>query len=108
MESLERRILDGKCRGDNVKQFGVVFLTILIAELGDKTQLATMLYTSDKSVSPLFVFFAAAAALVCSTAIAVFVGSALTRVVPEATLKIVAGIAFIGVGIYTVVDVIRK
>jgi putative Ca2+/H+ antiporter (TMEM165/GDT1 family) len=91
-----------------VKQFGVIFLTILIAELGDKTQLATLLYTSDKAVSPIFVFLAAAAALICSTAIAVVVGASLGRIIPETTLKIVAGIAFVGVGLYTIVNAIPR
>jgi putative Ca2+/H+ antiporter (TMEM165/GDT1 family) len=91
---------------DNVKQFGVIFLTILVAELGDKTQLATLLYTSERAISPIFVFFAAAAALVCSTAIAVFVGASLGRIVPETTLKVVAGIAFVGVGLYTIVSAV--
>jgi putative Ca2+/H+ antiporter (TMEM165/GDT1 family) len=81
----------------------VIFLTIFLAELGDKTQLATLLYTSDKAFPPLFVFFSAAAALICSTALAVFIGAAAGRVIPETTLKIVAGVAFIGVGIYTIV-----
>ena len=46
------------------KYFGVVFAAVFIAELGDKTQLATMLFASDKEVSKWVVFFAASTAIV--------------------------------------------
>jgi putative Ca2+/H+ antiporter (TMEM165/GDT1 family) len=80
----------------------VVFLSILVAELGDKTQLATMLYATDQSVRPFSVFIAASAALVLSSLIAVLFGGTVGRLVPAATLKLVAGIAFIAVGIWTI------
>jgi len=87
-----------------VRTLLVIFGSVLLAELGDKTQLATMLYATDKTVQPLFVFFAASTALVVSTFLAVLFGSTITRFVPEATLKLIAGIAFIGVGIWTILS----
>lgn len=84
-----------------MKNFAVIFATVLLAELGDKTQLATLLYTTEKAFSPLFVFLAASLALVCSTGIAVFAGASIGRVFPRSTIKLIAGIAFIAVGIYT-------
>ena len=85
-----------------MKNFGVIFVTVLLAELGDKTQLATMLYTTDKTFSPLLVFLAASMALVCSTGIAVFAGSSIGRIFAPSTIKLIAGISFIAIGIYTV------
>jgi putative Ca2+/H+ antiporter (TMEM165/GDT1 family) len=85
-----------------VKTLFVIFGSVLLAELGDKTQMATMLYATDKSVSPLYIFAAASSALVLSTLLAVLFGSFITRFVPPATLKLIAGIAFIGVGIWTI------
>jgi putative Ca2+/H+ antiporter (TMEM165/GDT1 family) len=81
-----------------------VFFTVLIAEMGDKTQLATMLYATDERFGRFAVFAAAAAALVASSAIAVLAGSVITRFVPETTLKIAAGVGFIAVGIWTLVS----
>ena len=61
------------------KLFGTVFLTILVAELGDKTQLATLLYATDAAPTRWTVFAAAAAALVFSTALAVLAGGLVAR-----------------------------
>ena len=80
----------------------VIFGSVLLAELGDKTQMATMLYATDTSVRPLTIFLAASSALVLSTLLAVVFGSAITRFVSPATLKLIAGIAFIAVGIWTI------
>ena len=82
----------------------VIFGSVLLAELGDKTQVATMLYATNQAVRPLFVFLAASCALVLSTLLAVLFGSTVTRFVPASTLKLIAGIAFIGVGIWTVIS----
>jgi putative Ca2+/H+ antiporter (TMEM165/GDT1 family) len=82
----------------------MIFGSILLAELGDKTQIATLLYATEKSVSPVVVFLAAAGALVVSTLLAVLFGSTITRYMPEKTLKLIAGIAFIAVGIWTIVS----
>ena len=56
------------------KVFTTIFIAVFIAELGDKTQLATMLFASDKDVSKLTVFIAASAALVVASAIGEFDG----------------------------------
>src|SRR5437016_5964651 len=85
-----------------VKTVLVIFGSVLLAELGDKTQMATMLYATDKSVRPLTVFAASSAALLVSTLLAVLFGSTITRYIPATTLKLIAGIAFIAVGIWTI------
>jgi putative Ca2+/H+ antiporter (TMEM165/GDT1 family) len=87
-----------------VKTLLVIFGSVLLAELGDKTQLATMLFATDKNVRPVQVFVAAAGALVLSTLLAVLFGSLVTRVIPASSLKLIAGLAFIAVGIWTIVS----
>ena len=75
-----------------------VFVTVFIAELGDKTQLATMLFAADKEVSKWTVFFGASLALVAASAIGVLAGSALSTVISEKHLHYIAGIGFIAIG----------
>ncbi|CCG09684.1 TMEM165/GDT1 family protein [Pararhodospirillum photometricum] len=79
-----------------------VFLTVFFAELGDKTQLATVLFASGGEVRPLWVFFAASAALVLSTALAVFVGVLASRYAAALPLQLIAGVGFIVIGAWTV------
>ena len=83
------------------KYFGIVFAAVFIAELGDKTQLATMLFASDKEVSKWVVFFAASTALIATSAIGVIAGSMVSEFVSEKTLAVIAGVGFITVGAWT-------
>jgi putative Ca2+/H+ antiporter (TMEM165/GDT1 family) len=83
------------------KVLGTVFTSVFIAELGDKTQLATMLFASDKDASKLTVFAGATAALIVTSAIGVAAGSAVSQYVSEKTLHYLAGIGFIAIGIWT-------
>jgi len=87
-----------------VKELFVIFGSVLLAELGDKTQIATMLYATDRGIRPLSVFVAASSALVVSTLLAVLFGSTVTRFVSPTTLKLIAGIVFVGVGIWSILS----
>jgi putative Ca2+/H+ antiporter (TMEM165/GDT1 family) len=83
------------------KIFLTIFASVFIAELGDKTQLATMLFAADKDVSKYTVFLAASAALIIATALGVLAGSVLSEYINEKYLHYVAGIGFITIGIFT-------
>jgi len=83
------------------KILSTIFTSVFIAELGDKTQLATMLFASDKDISKLTVFTGAALALVLTSAIGVLAGSAISHYVSEKHLHYVAGIGFIAIGLWT-------
>jgi putative Ca2+/H+ antiporter (TMEM165/GDT1 family) len=80
-----------------------VFATVFVAELGDKTQLATLLYASDRAVSKLTVFVGAATALVLASAIGVLAGNLIAEYVSPRVLHYVAGAGFIAIGIWTLV-----
>ena len=90
-----------------MNQFFVIFTSVFLAEVGDKTQLATMLFATDQNVSKLGVFAAAAAALVTSTVVAVLAGEFVARFIPPSTLRVVAGLGFILVGIWTLFTAAR-
>jgi len=76
-------------------------MSVLIAELGDKTQLATFLFAANKEVSKLTVFLGASMALIVASGIAVVAGHALSQHLSEKYLNYLAGISFIGIGIWT-------
>ncbi len=84
------------------KAFLSVFITVFLAEIGDKTQLATMLFAAEAESNKWVIFAGSALALVCAAAIGVLVGAQLERLISPRTLKIVAGIGFIAIGIWTI------
>ena len=86
-----------------MKLFFTIFITVFIAELGDKTQLATMLYASKEQTSSTLIFCAAALALVLSTFIGVFAGKYLGQWMNTQLLSKLAGIGFILVGVWTLI-----
>ena len=91
----------------DLKTTVAIFGTVFLAELGDKTQLATVLFASNRQNTALAVFFAAAAALVASTAIAVAAGSALSHYVNTRHLSILAGAGFFVIGAWTLWSALR-
>jgi putative Ca2+/H+ antiporter (TMEM165/GDT1 family) len=84
------------------KAFFSVFVTVFLAEIGDKTQLATVLFAAEAKTSKWVIFAGSALALVLAAAIGVLVGAQLERFVSPRTLKIVAGIGFIAIGVWTI------
>ncbi len=81
----------------------IVFGTVFLAELGDKTQLATLLFATNKEVSRLTVFIGASLALILTSGIGVLAGSFLSNLVDEKHLSIAAGIGFIAIGLWTLI-----
>jgi Ca2+/H+ antiporter, TMEM165/GDT1 family len=80
--------------------FAATFAAVFLAELGDKTQLATMTLTAAHQ-RPWTVFVASALALVASTALAVAAGTFVTRYVSPVWLARLAGALFIVMGVLT-------
>ncbi|HHU77874.1 MAG: TMEM165/GDT1 family protein [Caldicoprobacterales bacterium] len=84
-----------------MKTLIMTFLLIFLAELGDKTQLATMLMAA-KSDCVWLVFLGSAAALAASSLIGVLAGDFIARYIPQSTIHFASGIAFIIIGILLV------
>ena len=86
----------------DLKVLFVVFGTVFLAELGDKTQLATVLFASKPSVSLVTVFVGASLALILSSLLAVAAGSVISQYVNPRYLSYIAGAGFIVIGIWTI------
>ena len=80
-----------------------VFTAVFIAELGDKTQLATMLFAADREVSKLTVFAGASLALIVASAIGVLAGGLIAQTISEKHLHYIAGTGFIAIGLWTLI-----
>ena len=79
----------------------MVFLITFLAEMGDKTQISTLLFSSNKEINRWGILTAASCALTLVTFFAVIIGSELDRLVSARTIKVVSGVGFIGIGIWT-------
>lgn len=83
------------------KIFVTVFGTVFLAELGDKTQLATVLFSADKPAAKWIVFAASASALVLAAGIGVLAGGWVAQHVNPKHLQVAAGIGFVLIGAWT-------
>jgi putative Ca2+/H+ antiporter (TMEM165/GDT1 family) len=81
------------------KIFWTTFITIFLAEIGDKTQLGVVGFSAEGR-SPLTVFLGASCALIAATLIGVLAGSALSRFINPKVLHIGAGVLFIVLGLW--------
>lgn len=85
----------------DLKLLVTVFATVFLAEIADKTQLATLLYASNAPQSKWTVFLGSSLALVLASAIAVLAGSLLSHAVSTKYISWLAGTGFIVVGVIT-------
>ena len=88
-------------------KLATIFAIVFMAELGDKTQLATLLFASDRNLHPIMVFLAAASALVVATGMAVLVGNYGARYIEMLPLKLIAGIGFVAIGGWSILEHFR-
>jgi putative Ca2+/H+ antiporter (TMEM165/GDT1 family) len=86
----------------DIKILLTVFATVFMAEIGDKTQLATMLFASEKEVNKLTVFVGASIALITTSAIGVLVGDVVSNYISEKYLNYIVGVLFVCIGIWTI------
>ena len=86
----------------DIKLAITVFTVVFLAELGDKTQLATLLFSAKSPENLLTVFFGASLALVLTSAIGVLAVGLVAQYVSPKLLSYVAGAGFVVIGVWTV------
>ncbi|MEM6445798.1 MAG: TMEM165/GDT1 family protein [Cyanobacteria bacterium P01_D01_bin.123] len=90
----------------NISLSFVAFGSIFMAEMGDKTQLATALL-SAQSHHPLWTFVGAATALVLTSLIGVLAGQWVARLIPPKLIKLAAGLGFFAIGTSLMLNSLR-
>jgi putative Ca2+/H+ antiporter (TMEM165/GDT1 family) len=80
------------------KIFGTAFVTLFLAELGDKTQLAVITMSAGTE-SKIAVFIGASLALITVTLLGVLFGGVLSQYVPTEWLQRIVAVAFIVIGL---------
>ena len=74
------------------------FVTVFLAEMGDKTQLTTITLSSSTN-KPVAVFFGSSLALILATLLGAFAGGSIANLIPDFILKLISGIVFLFLGI---------
>lgn len=80
-----------------------VFTTVFLAEIGDKTQLATICYSAKCEEGKFLIFLGSSLALVLSSALGVWMGGFINQFLNPKYLTWAAGAGFILVGIWTII-----
>ncbi|MFW6413193.1 MAG: TMEM165/GDT1 family protein [Oceanicaulis sp.] len=88
--------------------FFAVFAAVFLAELGDKTQIASAAFAAGRPQDAVKVFAAASLALVASTAVAVFLGQMAGEHLQRLPLKLISGIVFVVLGLIAIADHFRS
>lgn len=78
---------------------GISFITVFLAELGDKSQLAAIALSSDNRKCPKAIFLGTVAALILASLIGVVLGEGTAQLLPTKWTKIVAAIGFAVLGV---------
>jgi len=84
------------------KALFTAFITVFVAELGDKTQLATLIF-SAKCNKPLSVFIGSSLALIATSAIAVLLGAGAAKTLPSGLITKIGGGIFLLVGFLMII-----
>ena len=78
--------------------FFTTFVTVFLAEMGDKTQLTTITLSSSTN-KPLAVFIGSSIALILATLLGALAGGSISNLIPAFLLKLLSGIVFLIIGI---------
>ena len=87
--------------------FITTFSTIFIAELGDKTQIATLMLSAE-SGRPIIVFIGSSLALISSSVVGVLIGKWLSKKISPNRFAIFTGVLMIIISIYLLYDIIHN
>lgn len=86
----------------DIKLAATVFGVVFLAELGDKTQLATLLFAARTPGNLMTVFIGASIALVLASALGVLAGGLVARYLDPRVLSVIAGVGFVVIGLWTI------
>ena len=87
--------------------FITTFTTIFIAELGDKTQIATLMLSAE-SGKPIIVFLGSSLALISSSVVGVLIGKWLSQQISPSKFALFTGVLMVIVSIFLAYDTYKK
>ncbi|MBS3026548.1 MAG: TMEM165/GDT1 family protein [Dolichospermum sp. DET50] len=104
--NLNQPIVKDKPQESVFMVFGTTFITIFLAEIGDKTQLSTLLMSAE-SHAPWVVFAGSGAALITTSLLGVLLGGWISTKLSPKTVEKSAGVMLLLISLMLVWDVIQ-
>jgi len=96
--------------GKRWREMGTAFSVIFIGEFGDLTQIQAANLTvkyHDVADGALAVFIGSSLALILIAFLGAFGGKALVRILPLATIRKIGGFVFLGMGVWTIIQIFQ-
>ena len=87
--------------------FITTFTTIFIAELGDKTQIATLMLSAESS-KPIVVFLGSSLALISSSIVGVLIGKWLSKTISRSKFAFSTGVLMIIISLFLAFDTFKN
>lgn len=103
----EAQVRRSQPQNNDLSIFSSTFLTVFLAEIGDKTQITTLLMSAESS-SPWIVFLGASIALIATSLIGVLVGRWLSTCLSPRTLEVTSGLVLLSITAMLVWDVVHS
>ena len=98
---------DNKLEKSFFSIFLTTFTTIFIAELGDKTQIATLMLSAE-SGHPIIVFIGSSLALISSSIVGVLIGKWLSRKISPNNFSFITGLLMVIISLFLAYDIIKN
>jgi len=91
----------------NLKTIFLIFITVFLAELGDKTNITTFLFSTHPEISRVSIFISATLAFMVASILSIAAGTLLGNTIPHRIINFITGIVFVLIGVVLLISALK-
>jgi len=91
----------------NLKVFFLIFITVFLAELGDKTNITTFLFSTHPEISRVSIFVSATLAFMAASVLSIAAGTLLGNTIPHRIINLITGAIFVLIGLILLISALK-